>query len=142
MRLLIVGCLAASQQPCSDSTGKTIGAIRSGPSGHGGAHHAVTGRLASARLPQSRGGRLGHPRHHSEERIGRCEALVKQVGVTYPIVPDEPGKVADRCGAVTLPVQHWIARGGLVRGWAFGERPLDQYDTSLAKILPAWSLIP
>ena len=65
-----------------------------------------------------------------------ARAFVKEVGVTYPIVLDEPGKVADRYGAVALPVQYWIDRDGVVRGWAFGELPLDQYDPSLARILP------
>ena len=62
-------------------------------------------------------------------------AFVKEVGVTYPIVLDETGKIADRYRAVALPVQYWIDRDGIVRGWAFGELPLDQYDPSLAKIL-------
>ena len=53
-----------------------------------------------------------------------------------------PGTVADRHGAVALPVQYWIDQDGFVRGWALGELPLDQSDPSLAKILPAWSPIP
>jgi len=69
-------------------------------------------------------------------------AFVKEVGVTYPIVLDEPGKVADRYRAVALPVQYWLDRDGIVRGWAFGELPLDQYDPSLAKILPGPSAAP
>ena len=62
-------------------------------------------------------------------------AFVKEVGVTYPIVLDEPGNVADRYHAVALPVQYWIDRAGIVRGWAIGELSPDQYDASLAKIL-------
>jgi peroxiredoxin len=69
-------------------------------------------------------------------------ALVEEVGVTYPIVLDEPGKVADRYGPVALPVQFWIARDRVVRGWAFGELPIDQYDPALAKILPVGSSVP
>lgn len=71
-----------------------------------------------------------------------ARAFVKEVGVTYPIVLDEPGQVADRYGAVALPVQYWLDRDGIVRGWAFGELPLDQYDPALAKILPAGSPVP
>ncbi len=69
-------------------------------------------------------------------------ALVKQVGATYPIVVDETGKAADRSGAVALPVQYWFDCDGIVRGWAFGQLPLDQYDPALAKILPTISAIP
>lgn len=69
-------------------------------------------------------------------------AFVKVVGVTYPIVLDEPGDIADVYRAVALPVQYWIDRDGIVRGWAFGELPLDQYDLSLATILPSPSPAP
>jgi hypothetical protein len=43
---------------------------------------------------------------------------------------------------VALPVQYWIDRDGIVRGWAFGELPLDQDHPSRAKILPAGSPVP
>jgi thiol-disulfide isomerase/thioredoxin len=82
---------------------------------------------------------LGVAVHDSPADAG---AFVKEVGVTYPIVLDEPGKVADQFRAVALPVQYWLDRDGIVRGWAFGELPLDQYDPSLAKILPGPSAAP
>ncbi|MDQ6793579.1 MAG: TlpA family protein disulfide reductase [Chloroflexota bacterium] len=69
-------------------------------------------------------------------------AFAKEVGVTYPIVLDVPGKVGDQYHAVALPVQYWLDRDGIVRDWAFGELPLDQYDTALAKILPGGSAVP
>ncbi|MDQ6795127.1 MAG: TlpA family protein disulfide reductase [Chloroflexota bacterium] len=69
-------------------------------------------------------------------------AFAKEVGVTYPIVLDVPGKVGDQYHAVALPVQYWIDRDGIVRDWAFGELPPDQYDPALAKILPARSSAP
>ncbi len=59
-----------------------------------------------------------------------------------PANAGEPGKVADRYGPVALPVQFWIARDRVVRGWAFGELPIDQYDPALAKILPVGSSVP
>jgi peroxiredoxin len=69
-------------------------------------------------------------------------AFVKEVGVTYPIVLDVPGKVGDQYHAVALPVQYWLDRDGIVRDWSFGELPLDQYDPALAKILPGPSAAP
>jgi len=62
-------------------------------------------------------------------------AFVREIGVTYPIVLDEPGDVAGTYRAFALPVQYWVDPDGVVRGWEFGELPLDQYDPSLAKIL-------
>lgn len=62
-------------------------------------------------------------------------AFVREVGVTYPIVLDEPGDVATRYRAFALPVQYWVDRDGVVRGWEFGELPPDQYESSLASIL-------
>ena len=69
-------------------------------------------------------------------------AFAKEVGVTYPIVLDAPGKVGDQYHAVALPVQYWLDRDGIVRDWAFGELPPDQYDPALAKILPGPSAAP
>jgi hypothetical protein len=37
--------------------------------------------------------------------------------------------------AFALPLQYFIDRDGVVRGWEFGELPLDQYDPSLVRIL-------
>jgi len=69
-------------------------------------------------------------------------AFVKEVGVTYPIVLDVPGKIGDQYHAVALPVQYWLDRNGIVRDWSFGELPLDQHDPALAKILPGSSAAP
>lgn len=69
-------------------------------------------------------------------------AFVKEVGVTYPIVVDVPGKVGNEYHAVALPVQYWLDRDGIVRDWSSGELPLDQYDPALAKILPGPSAAP
>jgi peroxiredoxin len=69
-------------------------------------------------------------------------AFAKEVGVTYPIVLDVPGKIGDQYHAVALPVQYWLDRDGIVRDWAFGELPPDQYDPALAKILPGSSAAP
>jgi cytochrome c biogenesis protein CcmG, thiol:disulfide interchange protein DsbE len=71
-----------------------------------------------------------------------ARAFVKKVGVTYPIVLDEPGMIADQYRAVALPVHYWIDRDGIVRGWAIGELQLDQYESSLAKVLPVGSPAP
>ena len=71
-----------------------------------------------------------------------AEAFVKEVVVTYPIVLDEPGKVADQHRAVALPVHYWVDREGIIRGWAIGELPPNQYEPSLAKILPGPSPAP
>ena len=71
-----------------------------------------------------------------------ARAFVKQVGVTRPIVLGEPGKVADRHGAVAVAVLYWVDRDGTVRGWAFGELPLGQCDASLAKTMASPSPTP
>jgi len=88
----------------------------------------------------------GAPGRHRDGHIADspadAAAFAKEVGVTYPIVLDVPGKVGDRYHAVALPVQYWLDRNGIVRDWAFGELPLDQYDPALAKILPGPSAAP
>ena len=60
-----------------------------------------------------------------------------EVGVTYPIVVDGDGAVADGYQALALPVHYWIDRDGIVRDWAFGELPPDLLATSLETILAA-----
>jgi len=82
---------------------------------------------------------LGVAVRDSEANI---RAFVREVGVMYPIVLDEPGDVAGRYRALALPVQYWVDRDGVVRGWEFGELPPDQRDPSLAKILAAPSPSP
>ena len=59
-----------------------------------------------------------------------------ELGVTYPIVVDGDGIVADQYQAVALPVHYWIDRDGLVRDWAYGEMPPDILSVSLETILP------
>lgn len=59
-----------------------------------------------------------------------------EVGVTYPIVVDGDGAVADAYQALALPVHYWIDRNGIVRDWAFGELPPDLLASSLETILP------
>lgn len=63
-------------------------------------------------------------------------AYVGEVGVTYPIVVDGHGAVANTYQALALPVHYWIDREGVVRDWAFGELPPDLLEASLATILP------
>jgi peroxiredoxin len=58
-----------------------------------------------------------------------------EVGVSYPIVVDGDGAVANEYQALALPVHYWIDRDGVVRDWAFGELPPDLLATSLATIL-------
>jgi hypothetical protein len=88
----------------------------------------------------------GAPGRHRDGHIADspadAEAFAKEVGVTYPIVLDVPGKVGDQYHAVALPVQYWVNRDGSVRDWAFGELPPDPYDPALAKILPGSSAAP
>lgn len=58
-----------------------------------------------------------------------------EVGVTYPIVVDGDGAVANQYQALALPVHYWIDRDGIVRDWAFGELPPDLLASSLQLIL-------
>ena len=63
-------------------------------------------------------------------------AYAGEVGVTYPIVVDGNGAVANRYRALALPVHYWIDLDGVVRDWAFGELPPDLLAASLETILP------
>ena len=63
-------------------------------------------------------------------------AYAGEVGVTYPIVVDGNGAVANGYRALALPVHYWIDREGIVRDWAFGELPPDLLAASLETILP------
>jgi len=60
-----------------------------------------------------------------------------EVGVSYPLVMDLDGKVAERYRALALPVHYWLDRDGIVRGWAFGELPPDVLAASVERILPS-----
>jgi peroxiredoxin len=62
-------------------------------------------------------------------------AYAGEVGVTYPIVVDGDGAVANVYRALALPVHYWIDRDGIVRDWAFGELPPDLLAASLQSIL-------
>jgi len=62
-------------------------------------------------------------------------AYAGEVGVTYPIVVDGDGAVANEYQALALPVHYWIDRDGIVRDWAFGELPPDLLESSLQLIL-------
>lgn len=62
-------------------------------------------------------------------------AYAGEVGVTYPIVVDGDGAVANEYQALALPVHYWIDRDGIVRDWAFGELPPDLLAASLQLIL-------
>ncbi len=62
-------------------------------------------------------------------------AYAGEVGVTYPIVVDGDGAVANTYQALALPVHYWIDRDGIVRDWAFGELPPDLLASSLQSIL-------
>ena len=62
-------------------------------------------------------------------------AYAGEVGVTYPIVVDVDGRIADTYQALALPVHYWIDRDGVVRDWAFGELPPDLLAASLQTIL-------
>jgi hypothetical protein len=58
-----------------------------------------------------------------------------EVLVTYPIVVDGDGAVANQYQALALLVHYWIDRGGVVRDWAFGDLPPDPLASSLDSIL-------
>lgn len=62
-------------------------------------------------------------------------AYAGEVGISYPIVVDDDGTVADAYQALALPVHYWIDRDGIVRDWAFGELPPDLLASSLETIL-------
>jgi peroxiredoxin len=62
-------------------------------------------------------------------------AYAGEVGVTYPIVVDGDGAVANVYQALALPVHYWIDRDGIVRDWAFGELPRELLAASLQSIL-------
>ncbi len=60
-----------------------------------------------------------------------------EVGVTYPLVMDVDGKVAELYRALALPVHYWLDRDGIVSDWAFGELPPDMLAASVERILPS-----
>ena len=62
-------------------------------------------------------------------------AYADDLGVSYPIVVDGDGAVADSYRALALPVHYWLDRDGIVRDWAFGELPPDVLASSLQLIL-------
>lgn len=62
-------------------------------------------------------------------------AYAGEVGVSYPIVVDGDGAVANEYQAFALPVHYWVDRDGVVRDWAYGELPPDLLASSLAMIL-------
>jgi len=62
-------------------------------------------------------------------------AYAGEVGVTYPILVDGDGAVANEYQALALPVHYWIDRYGVVRDWAFGELPPDLLASSLETVL-------
>jgi len=68
--------------------------------------------------------------------------FIGQVGVSYPILLDEAGTVADRYRALALPVKYWIDRDGIIRDWAIGELPPDLLERELTQILPRVSPSP
>ena len=63
-------------------------------------------------------------------------AYASEVGVTYPIVVDGNGAVANGYQALALPVHYWLDGDGIIRDWAFGELPPDLLAASLETILP------
>lgn len=69
-------------------------------------------------------------------------AYAEEVGVTYPLVMDVEGTVAERYQALALPVHYWIDRDGIVRDWAFGELPPDLLAASLERIMSPPSASP
>jgi len=71
-----------------------------------------------------------------KESREEAEALVKQVGVTFPIGVDPTSTTETYWSAYAMPVHFWIDRDGVVRAFAFGGIGPDQMEDGLRTILP------
>jgi len=71
-----------------------------------------------------------------KETREEAEALVKQVGVTFPVGIDPTSTTEQYWSAYAMPVHFWIDREGVVRAFAFGGIGRDRMEEGLSTILP------
>lgn len=62
-------------------------------------------------------------------------AFVKKIGVTYPVLLDEPSAIAKRYGVVGLPTTFFVDAGGIVRGKIVGEADAATFEREAVALL-------
>lgn len=62
-------------------------------------------------------------------------AFVKKIGVTYPVLLDEPSAIAKRYGVVGLPTTFFIDSAGVVRGKIVGEADEATFEREAVALL-------
>lgn len=62
-------------------------------------------------------------------------AFVKKIGVTYPVLLDEPSAIAKRYGVVGLPTTFFVDAAGVVRGKIVGEADAATFEREAVALL-------
>jgi peroxiredoxin len=62
-------------------------------------------------------------------------AFAKKIGVTYPVLLDEPSSIAKRYGVVGLPTTFFIDGSGVVRGKIVGEADEATFEREAVALL-------
>lgn len=62
-------------------------------------------------------------------------AFVGKIGVTYPVLLDEPSAIAKRYGVVGLPTTFFVDAGGIVRGKIVGEADAATFEREAVALL-------
>ncbi len=76
------------------------------------------------------------------EDEGTVASFAQRLNATFPLGLDGDGKVAERWGAVALPVHFWIDAQGIVRDGAAGGIGADTMVHGLRSILPGVDVTP
>jgi len=71
-----------------------------------------------------------------KEGRSEAQALVKQVGVTFPVGVDPSSVTEQFWSAYAMPVHFWIDKDGYVRAFAFGGIGPQQMEGGLSSVLP------
>lgn len=66
-----------------------------------------------------------------------AEAFARKIGVTYPMLLDEPSAIAKRYGVVGLPTTFFVDGAGIVRGKVIGEADEATFEREALKVLQA-----
>ncbi len=77
-----------------------------------------------------------------EEEEGVVAVFAERLGATFPLGLDIDGRVAERWGALALPVHFWIDAAGIVRDGSLGGIGPDIMARGLESILPGVDVTP
>ncbi|MBK8524580.1 MAG: TlpA family protein disulfide reductase [Betaproteobacteria bacterium] len=64
-----------------------------------------------------------------------AEGFARKIGVTYPMLLDEPSAIAKRYGVVGLPTTFFVDGAGVVRGKVIGEADEATFEREALKVL-------